>query len=189
MASSRAEAERVWNLPNSLTFFRIGLIPPLILFLFFPGREGSLAAALTFAMAALTDLLDGYIARRRGTVTTTGRLLDPMADKLLVTIPMVMLIPMGRIPALMVALMIAREIAITALRGLAAEEGLTFKTSPLARYKTAFQSASLIALLLHYEYLSIDFHAVGLFLFWIAFVLTIWSGLDYFFKFYIQHRR
>lgn len=178
--------EKIGNLPNSLTLLRIGLIPLLFVLLFFPSREGSLAAALTFAVASLTDLLDGYLARRRGSTTRIGRLLDPVADKLLITIPMVMLIPQGRIPAWMVALILAREIGVTGLRGMASAQGSALSSSELAKYKTTFQSVSLILLLLHYEYFSIDFYKVGLFFFSVAFVVTIWSGLDYFYKFYRQ---
>lgn len=186
MEGRKSAREKMYNLPNSLTLLRICLIPLLFVLLFFPSRAGSLAAALTFAVASLTDLLDGYLARKRGSTTRIGRLLDPVADKLLITIPMVMLIPQGRIPAWMVAFILAREIGVTGLRGMATTQETALSSSLLAKYKTTFQSVSLILLLAHYEYISIDFHKVGLLFFTVAFVITIWSGLDYFYKFYRQ---
>ncbi len=183
LGSKEIAREKVWNLPNALTLIRIALVPPLFVLLFFPGWQTSLAAALTFAAASFTDFWDGYLARRHSATTRTGRFLDPLADKLLITVPMVMLIPLDRVPAWMVALVLAREMGITGLRGIASAEGVALPSSPMAKYKTAFQSASIIALLLHYEYFSIDFHVVGLVLFSVAFILTLWSGADYVLRF------
>lgn len=181
--------ENLWNLPNSLTFIRIGFIPVLFFLLFFPGPLGSLAAGLAFGAASLTDWLDGYLARRHGWTTLAGRFLDPIADKLLITVPLIMLIPLERVPAWMVAIVLAREIGITGLRGIASAEGLSLPSSSLAKYKTTFQAAAIIGLLLHYEYLSIDFHAVGMVFFIVALVLTLWSGMGYLIKFYRYHLR
>jgi CDP-diacylglycerol--glycerol-3-phosphate 3-phosphatidyltransferase len=185
-AGEELAREKIWNLPNGLTLIRIGLVPPLFVLLFFPGWQASLAAALTFAAASLTDFLDGYLARRHCTTTRAGKFLDPLADKLLITVPMVMFIPLARVPAWMVALILAREMGITGLRGIASAEGLVLSASSLAKYKTAFQSASIIALLVHYQYFSIDFHLVGLVLFVVAFILTLWSGADYVIRFFGQ---
>lgn len=173
-----------WSLPNILTLFRVCLLAPIMVLLFYEGPGPSLAAGFIFIAASVTDLLDGYLARRWRTITDTGRLMDPIADKLLVAVPLIMMTPWGRVPAWAVALLIAREIAVTGLRGLASEGGIALVSSMAAKYKTTFQAVAVAALLIHYERLSIDFHAVGMFFFWIALALTLWSGADYFYRLY-----
>ncbi len=170
----------IGNLPNTLSLMRLALIPVVVICLSFPGRWGSFLAAVFFASAAFTDLLDGFLARRYKTVTHIGKFLDPLADKLLVSVTMIMLIPLGRIPAWIVILIIAREMAVTGLRGIAVVEGKIIEASSLGKYKTVFQLVSLICLCLHYQYISIDFHAVGIAFLWMALVLTLWSGFAYF---------
>ena len=171
---------RIGNLPNTLSITRLALIPAVVICLYFPGRLGSFLAAVLFAVAAFTDLLDGFLARRYQTVTHVGKFLDPLADKLLVSVNMIMLIPLGRIPAWIVILIIAREMAVTGLRGIAVVEGKVIEASRLGKYKTIFQLVSLVCLCLHYQYIGVDFHAVGTAFLWIALVLTLWSGFAYF---------
>ena len=170
----------IGNLPNTLSIMRLVLIPAVVICLYFPGRLGSFLAAAFFALAALTDLMDGFLARRYGTVTHLGKILDPLADKLLVSVTMIMLITLNRIPAWVVMLIIARELAVTGLRGIAVVEGQIIEASVLGKYKTIFQSVALVCLSLHYEYLQIDFHLVGMVFLWVALVLTLWSGWIYF---------
>ena len=174
----------IWNIPNLLTSVRIFSIPLIILLLTFPEPLPSFLAALVFTIAAITDLLDGYFARLHQGETAVGRLLDPMADKLLILSGMIMLIPLDRIPAWMVVLMIGREVAITGLRGIASAEGVVIAASRWGKGKMVFQSMALGALMLHYRYLGIDFHILGMILLWVALALTLWSGIDYFWKFY-----
>ena len=173
----------VLNLPNRLTILRLMSIPLVVLCLHFPGRLGSFLAALFFGMAFITDILDGFYARRYGEVTVFGKFLDPLADKVLVCITMIMLIPMGRIPALMVMLIIARELAVTGLRSIAVGEGIVIQASTLGKYKTLFQAVAIVGLCLHYEYMNIHFHSVGIIFLWIALIFTLWSGWSYFRKF------
>jgi len=156
------------------------LIPLVIICLYFPGRTGSFLAALFFGLAALTDLLDGFYARRYRVVTALGKFLDPLADKLLVSVTMIMLITLHRIPAWVVMVIIARELAVTALRSIAAIEGQVIEASTLGKYKFIFQSVALICLCLHYEYVRINFHVVGMVFLWVALVWTLWSGWTYF---------
>ncbi len=177
----------VWNLPNLLSIFRILIVPVLVVFLFSSSPITSFLAALIFGIASLTDLLDGYIARYQKSETAIGKLLDPLADKLLINSALIMLIPLGRIPAWMVVLIVGREIAVTGLRGIASIEGLVIAASIWGKAKTVFQSIALACLLLHYEYLGINFHMFGMILMWIALGITVWSGFDYFFKFYKAH--
>jgi len=170
----------VFNLPNTLSLFRLVCIPLVIVCLYFPGKLGSFLAALFFGLAFITDFLDGFFARKYGAVTVLGKFLDPMADKLLVSSTMIMLISLDRIPAWVVVLIVAREIAITGLRSIAVSEGVVIQASSLGKYKTIFQSVATIALCLHYEYIGIHFHVVGMFFLWMALILTVWSGLAYF---------
>jgi len=180
----KGRKEKIFNVPNSLSLSRIASVPLIVLFLLFPNKLTNFLAAITFSVASLTDLLDGFFARRRRTVTTIGRLLDPMADKLLISAALIMLIPLDRVPAWMVFLIIGREIAITGLRGIGSSKGIIINVSSLGKYKTSFQIVATIGLLLHYPYLGVDFHKVGMFLLWIALILTLWSGMVYFTQFY-----
>jgi CDP-diacylglycerol--glycerol-3-phosphate 3-phosphatidyltransferase len=170
-----------WNLSNKLTLFRIGAIPVVaLLLLLFPGRWTSFAAAVIFLLAAISDGLDGYIARRRNTVSNTGKLLDPLADKLLVCTALIVLIPLGRVSAWIVAVIIGREMAVTTLRGVAGAEGVVISASRLGKFKNLAQLSATNILILHYPYFSLNIHLLGTILIWIALVLTIWSGVDYF---------
>jgi len=182
-AGEKGFREEVFNLPNSLTFFRIACIPLVLLFLKISGKTGSFLAALLLALAFITDMLDGYLARRYASVTTLGKFLDPLADKILVSVTMIMLIPLQRIPVWMVIVIIAREMAVTGLRGIAVSEGIVIQASRWGKYKTVFQSVSLVGLCLHFTYLHINFHVVGMILLWVALALTVWSGWDYFSQF------
>jgi len=173
-----------WNLSNKLTIFRIGAIPlVVILLIFFPGRWTSFAAAFIFLLAAISDALDGYWARRRNTVSNVGKLLDPLADKLLVCTALIMLIPLGRVSAWIVAVIIGREMAVTTLRGVAGAEGVIIAASRFGKFKNLAQLSATNILILHYPYFSLNIHLLGTILIWIALVLTIWSGFDYFVRY------
>jgi CDP-diacylglycerol--glycerol-3-phosphate 3-phosphatidyltransferase len=171
------------NLPNVLTLIRIAFIPVLFVLLFFPGKLIAFVAALCFSIASLTDFFDGFLARRRNSVTQIGKILDPLADKLLVTACLIMLIPLRNVQAWVVTIIVCREIAVTGLRGIAAADGLIMPAESMGKKKTAFQIAAIICLLLHYEYFCIDLHRVGMGLLIVAMVLTVWSGCIYFFRF------
>lgn len=178
-------AKRIFNLANNLTIFRIILVPVLIVIVLYSSSKLScLIAALLFALASITDWLDGYIARRQNLVTSLGKFLDPLADKLLVSVTLVMLLSLDRAPAWMVALIIAREVGVTGLRIAAARDGIIMESSRLAKYKTAFQLVAVEALLIHHSYAGINFHAVGMVLLWIALFVSLWSGFVYFIRFF-----
>src|SRR4030042_1174038 len=145
------ERKRKTNLPNWLTAFRILCIPLVVIFLWFPGRLSSFLAAFFMGMPFITDILDGYFARKYEAVTALGKLLDPLADKILVLISMIMLIPLNRIPILIVIVIIARELAVTALRSIAVSEGIVIQASRLGKYKTIFQAVAVLGLALHYR--------------------------------------
>jgi CDP-diacylglycerol--glycerol-3-phosphate 3-phosphatidyltransferase len=159
----------------------------VVAFLFSPTPLASFLAALLFSIASLTDILDGYIARQQKVESAIGKLLDPMADKLLINSALIMLIPLGRIPAWMVVLIVGREIAVTGLRGIATLQGMVIPASNWGKAKMVFQTVSIIGLMLHYEYFGINFHLLGMLLLWVALGITLWSGWDYFVKFYRGH--
>lgn len=176
------------NPANLLTLFRILIVPVVVILLYTPdGRDipffRSVVAVVLFTVASFTDLFDGYVARRYGLVTSLGKLLDPLADKLLVCAAMVMLIPPGRVPAWIVAIIIAREIGVTALRGAASTEGLVIPASRLGKFKTILLSIGVGALILNYPIYGFDFHLLGMLFLVAGLILTAWSGMDYFVRF------
>ncbi len=171
------------KLPNILTIFRLACIPLVLIFLHSPEKLPSFLAALFFALAAITDMLDGFLARKYESVTVLGKFLDPLADKILVSVTMIMLIPLGRIPVWMVIIIIARELAVTGLRGIAANERIVIQATALGKHKTTFQVVALVGLCLHHTYFSVNTHAVGMAFLCLALILTVWSGWDYFRQF------
>ena len=187
-------ASPIWNLPNILTLLRIASIPIMTVLLLSPSKDAGFWAAALFSLASITDWLDGYLARRMGIVTVFGKFLDPIADKLIVMAALIMLLPFGRVPAWMVLVILGREIIITGLRGVASSEGIVISASDLGKFKTIFQIVAIIGLLLHFDYhwlfgidhplFFVNMHNVGIFYLWIATAITIWSGVDYLFKFY-----
>jgi CDP-diacylglycerol--glycerol-3-phosphate 3-phosphatidyltransferase len=169
--------------PNSLTLFRVAAVPVIVVLLLFPNRLSTFVAALFFSAAAITDFLDGFLARQKGLTSNFGKVMDPIADKLLVSSAFIMLTSLGWIPSWIVCVIIGREIAVTGLRNIAAQKGKDVSASSLGKYKTGFQIAAIIPLILHFPYFTIDFNAIGIIFLWLALILTVWSGLDYFLKF------
>ncbi|HBN26762.1 MAG TPA: CDP-diacylglycerol--glycerol-3-phosphate 3-phosphatidyltransferase [Desulfobacteraceae bacterium] len=169
--------------PNTLTLFRITAIPLIIFFLFFPNRICSFIAALFFSAAAITDYFDGFYARKFGLESNLGKVMDPVADKLLISSTFIMLVSLNWAPAWIACIIIGRELAVTGLRNVIAASGEDLSASMLGKYKTGFQIAASITLLIHFEYLNINFHEIGIVLLWGALIFTIWSGADYFIRF------
>jgi CDP-diacylglycerol--glycerol-3-phosphate 3-phosphatidyltransferase len=164
------------NLPNALTLLRILAVPVVVVALVGESPNGDALAAGVFALAALTDGLDGYFARSRDSVTTFGKLMDPLADKLLITAALLSLVSLNRLAPWIAMVIIAREIAVTGLRAIAAERGLVIAASWLGKLKTVLQIAAVIALI-----------AADPSPFWVdilvyvALAVTVLSGADYFF--------
>jgi len=169
--------------PNSLTLFRIAAVPIVVILMLYPNRLFSFLSAMFFSAAAITDYLDGYLARTRGLESTLGMVMDPVADKLLVSSAFIMLASHRWIPAWMVCVIIGRELAVTGLRNLIAGQGEDISASWLGKYKTGFQIAAIIPLMIHYPTFGINMHGIGYFFLLGALVFTIWSGADYFFRF------
>lgn len=148
----RSLAQDAVNIPNLLTFGRILMIPLCLWLLGEDTPKSGFWSAIVFTLAALTDALDGYLARKLNVVSVLGKLLDPLADKLIVMAALVWLVPMGRIPAWAVVVLLAREFSITALRSVAASEGVIIAAGQEGKTKTALQMIGIIALLVGYPY-------------------------------------
>lgn len=145
-------AEDALNIPNLLTFARILMIPVCLTFLDRDTPVACFWAAALFTLAALTDLLDGYLARKLNVVSVLGKLMDPLADKLIVMATLVWMVPMGRVSAWLVVALLGREISITGLRSVAASEGVVISAGQEGKTKTALQMVGIICLILGYPY-------------------------------------
>jgi CDP-diacylglycerol--glycerol-3-phosphate 3-phosphatidyltransferase len=164
------------NLPNVLTVIRILLVPVLVVALLDKTDGGDLLAAAVFAVASLTDAIDGYLARTRNSITTFGKLMDPIADKLLIIAALVALVSLNRLQAWVAMVIIAREFAVTALRMAATQQGVVISASPLGKLKTIAQVAAVMALI------AVPSHPLWVSLLVYATVaITVFSGADYFF--------
>lgn len=172
------------NLPNVLTLTRIFLVPVLVTVLLTRTERWELIGGAIFAVAALTDWLDGYLARRRKQVTTLGTMLDPVADKVLISAAFISLVQMRLAPAWMVVVIVGREFAVTGLRMVAAERGLTIPASPLGKGKMATQVAAILLIILGREVLGPTGPSLATVVLWITVVLALASGVDYFIRFY-----
>jgi CDP-diacylglycerol--glycerol-3-phosphate 3-phosphatidyltransferase len=179
----RRPVEPFWNLPNTITVVRTAAVPILLLLPFFPGRTGSQVIAWCFIVAALSDLVDGWLARRGQMVTHIGKLLDPLADKLIVSTALIVMLAMGRIPlwaTWMVVVIVGRELAVTGLRGIASADGHVMAAAPAGKVKALVQNFAIGALLFHEPQLGLPAHAIGMTLLGLATVLTLLSGYVYF---------
>jgi CDP-diacylglycerol--glycerol-3-phosphate 3-phosphatidyltransferase len=191
------------NIANILTASRIVLVPAVLVLLWLikpeanqmnwrhlqvsppMGRDQlySILAVIFFTVASLTDLLDGYLARKYKLVTNLGKLLDPLADKILVLGTMVFLVALNRLPGWMVVVVLSRELAVTSLRGVAGADGVVIAASKLGKYKTVFQDFALGFVMLYYPVHGANVYMIGMIFMMAAVILTIWSGIDYFWAF------
>jgi len=195
------------NLPNTLTILRILMVPILVVVLMTRVTRYEIIGILVFWVASITDLLDGYLARKWRQVTTLGKLLDPLADKLLISGALISLVELDLAPAWMVFIILAREMAITGLRAIASEEGITIAAERLGKWKLGAQIAASSCLILgpaldkflfritHVEifrfFIQLNrpysfFVGMGVLLLWVAMILAIWSGTSYIRNFWRQ---
>lgn len=176
-------ASEIWNVPNSLTLLRIFLVPFLVVVLLtkFTGRE--FVGLAIFLLAAVTDFFDGYIARKTNKITRLGALLDPIADKLLMSAAFISLVELDskHVPAWMVVIIIGREFAVSGLRSIASQQGVTISASPLGKTKTIAQVVAIALLILGYELG--EFIFIGKLALWTVMLFALVSGVDYFIKF------
>ncbi len=176
--------KQILTLPNILTGLRFALVPVLIiLFSITQTFAVEMTAFVVFVFAALTDLVDGWVARKYKIETVLGKLMDPLADKALVSTALIMLIPLGRIPAWVCLLIICREMIVTGFRGLAASTGKVVAADNLGKYKSNFQYFGLGFLIFPVDALNLPYqHEIGMVLIYISLVLAVWSAFEYFYK-------
>jgi len=175
------------NIPNLLTFARILMIPLCLWFLDQDTPRAGFWSAIVFTLAAITDILDGYLARKLGVVSVLGKLIDPLADKLIVMATLVWLVPMGRMPAWAVIVLLAREFSVTALRSVAASEGVIISAGAEGKTKTAIQMIAIGAMILDPlawrwlpEGAATTYSLVAYVGLWVAAALTVGTGYAYF---------
>lgn len=178
------------NLPNSISLFRVAMVPVLMVFLLAGIPSGDIVALAVFVVAAASDWLDGYLARRRHQTSIMGAFLDPLADKLLVTAALVSLVDLGVLSAWVAMVVIARELAVTGLRMVAAARSVVISASGWGKIKTASQMAAIAALIVERRWLKPEWtlggHKITWYLVLIMLVLTVVSGFYYFL---LAHRK
>ena len=180
-AASESVPPQMLNLPNFLTLCRILLVPPLVVVLLTKFEDKEWWGLGLFLLAALMDFLDGYLARRRKQVTRLGTLLDPAADKILMSAAFISLVELGLAPAWMVVVIIAREFAISTLRSFASTEGVVIPSGFSGKVKTVVQIIA-VALLIIYNQLG-EFRHLAPISLWVALAITVYSGIEYFVRF------
>jgi CDP-diacylglycerol--glycerol-3-phosphate 3-phosphatidyltransferase len=185
----RKLTQDAWNLPNLLTYGRVVMIPVVLYLLDRGTRRDAIYAALVYALAGITDLLDGFLARKMNVVSVIGKFLDPLADKLMVTATLVWMVTLGRIPAWAVILLLSREISITALRAIASSEGFVISANEGGKQKTALQILGILFLIIGYPYRLqifaidlgvVDFVVVGRALIYLSLIMSFTSAAEYF---------
>lgn len=174
----------MFNLANKITLIRIFSAPLIVGLMYFPSKITCLIAMLVFIAACLTDFLDGLVARRGNMVTTFGKFLDPLADKVLIASVLIMLVHLGWAPAWVVILILVRELTITGLRAAAMEQGLVIAADRFGKMKTVLQILALCPLILHFPWFGFYPGPLGEFLLYIALVMTVFSGANYLVRFY-----
>jgi CDP-diacylglycerol--glycerol-3-phosphate 3-phosphatidyltransferase len=182
------------NLPNWITIGRLISVPILLVLMLFIddkdifrqplNRTLSFASAAVFGLAMCSDLVDGYLARKKGLSSTFGKFMDPLADKMLFLVAMIMMVPLGRIPAWLVCIFLMREVSITALRGIAIDEGIVISAGHLGKYKSAFVSTACVGLLLHYPFFDIQWRLIAWVILVPSLIFSIASGLHYMIGFF-----
>jgi len=173
------------NIPNLLSISRILTVPLFIILMLEPTPFRALVAAIIFSLASATDWLDGYLARRWGQVTKIGKLLDPIADKILVTSALIMLVDINKdVHSWIAIVIIGREFAVTGLRAIASSDGIVIPAETTGKYKTGAQIIAVISLVLNYHLETIWMSELGIVALWIAMLLGVYSAVQYFARYW-----
>ena len=182
----RAFREDVWNLPNALTMVRVALIPVVLWYVASGTPRDAFIAAWLYGASAVTDLLDGWLARKWNLISVFGKFMDPLADKLLVMATLIYLTRMGRIAPWIVVILLGREISITALRSIASSEGVVIAAGESGKWKTALQMVGILCLVLHFPHRvlplwpeAVDLNVVGQWLVLLSMVFSLTSAIEY----------
>jgi CDP-diacylglycerol---glycerol-3-phosphate 3-phosphatidyltransferase len=180
--------QEFWNLPNMLTLARVLVIPLFVWLTYDADPMYSVLAALLFTVAAITDVIDGFLARRWNMITVVGKFMDPLADKLMVMAALVMMTRLGRVPAWVVIVLLSRELIVSGLRQVAASEGLVIAAGQEGKWKTSLQLVGMICLLIHFRHTvdfvvwkgEADFNVMGKVLIYVSTAFSVWSAGIYF---------
>lgn len=167
------------NIANKITIARLILVPIFIIILLSNIKYSDIISSILFAIASLTDKLDGYIARKYNQITNLGKFMDPLVDKIMVSSALIALIQLGRIQSWIVIIILSREFIVTGLRTIGANRGIVIAASNFGKYKTTFQIIAIISLMLNnypFEYVFFPFSTIALYL---ALFMTVYSGIDY----------
>ncbi len=174
------------TLATKITLLRILLVPLVVVLLYFQSPVNCLLAAIAFGIAALTDWIDGYVARHRHMISNMGKFLDPLADKLLICAVLIMLVHLGWAPAWVVIIIVSRELAITGLRTIARDEGIVMAADRYGKLKTVLQMVAIIPLTLHYEFLGLNMHLIGTVVLYLSMLMALYSCYNYFRGFWVK---
>ncbi len=188
-----AARSQVFNLANKITLSRIFIVIPIVILLYFQNKAFCLLATILFILGAATDAIDGHIARKEKMVTSFGKFLDPLADKLLICSILIMFVQLGWVQAWVTIIIICREMLVTGLRAMAADQGVVIAADKYGKAKTIVQILALIPLTLHYPWFGFDPTPLGEVLLYIALALTVISGANYLWGFHnhwmVEHKR
>lgn len=176
----------IFNIPNLLSISRILAVPVFIVLMLDPSPVRALLAGIIFSLASATDWLDGYLARKWGQVTKIGKLLDPIADKILIMSALVILVEIRSdvVPAWIAIVLIGREFAVTGLRAMASSEGIIIQAETVGKYKVGAQITAVLALLLDYYMTEAWLRTLGSLALWVAMILALYSAIQYFHVFW-----
>jgi len=177
-------AVKVLNLANKITILRILMTPIIIVLLSYHGPLVCWIGALAFMFASATDWADGYIARKWKMVTSLGKFLDPLADKILICSTLIMFVELNWVPAWVIIVIVCRELMITGLRAIAVDEGIVIPADNLGKLKTVLQIIAIVILIIHYPFFGIDVQKIGMIFLYAALALTVFSGANYMYSFY-----
>lgn len=183
----------MFNLANKITLSRIFIVIPIVALLYFHNKVFCLLATILFILGAATDAIDGHIARKGKMVTSFGKFLDPLADKLLICSILIMFVQLGWVQAWITIIIICRELLVTGLRAMAADQGVVIAADRYGKVKTVVQIMALIPLTLHYPWFGFDPNPLGMVLMYAALVLTVASGANYLWAFHghwmVEHKK
>ncbi|MDR3319543.1 MAG: CDP-diacylglycerol--glycerol-3-phosphate 3-phosphatidyltransferase [Desulfovibrio sp.] len=177
----------MFNLANKITLLRMLMTPFIVVLLYFEGPVFCILATCAFVFASITDLIDGYIARRENIVTSMGKFLDPLADKVLICSVLIMFVKMDWAPAWVVIVIVCRELVVTGLRAMASDAGICLAADKFGKAKTILQIIAIVPLMLHYPIAGVTLWPIGEILLYVALIMTILSGVNYCHDFYIYN--
>ncbi|MGA1862639.1 CDP-diacylglycerol--glycerol-3-phosphate 3-phosphatidyltransferase [Deferribacter thermophilus] len=177
-------SEKNFNIANQLTFLRLIIVPIFLIFLFIDKTYSNIIATVLFILASITDFIDGFIARKYNLVTNLGKIIDPIADKILVASALIGLVELKRIPAWIVIIILSREFAVGALRNFASTKGVVIPAGLSGKVKTTLQMISISMIIYKEKFLGVDMYYLGKILLYISVIISILSLIDYFYKYF-----